>query len=72
MAEKLLTVKEVAQYLGVRPVTIYAWVKQRRIPHIPLSIGKRKECVRFRRESLEAWLRNREREAKGFTKWDLR
>jgi excisionase family DNA binding protein len=56
----LWTAKEVAAYLGVKPVTVYAWVKEQRIPHIILSRGKRKKCVRFRVEAIERWVAQRE------------
>ena len=61
--EKLITVNEVAELLAVRPATIYQWVKQRHIPHVVLSKGARKNCVRFRIRAIEAWLRNREKKA---------
>lgn len=70
--DKLMKAEEVAAYLGIRLSTVYAWVKRRQIPHVALSIGKRKECVRFRRASIDRWLEQREREAKGWTKWDRR
>ncbi len=58
---KLWTAAQVADYLAVRRGTVYAWVKQRAIPHIVLSRGRRKECIRFRPEDLENWLRTRVR-----------
>jgi excisionase family DNA binding protein len=70
--ENLLTVAEAADRLKVRPVTLYAWVKARRIPHLVLSVGQRKETIRFSEEALTEWLEARGREAKGFTKWDKR
>lgn len=57
--ESLWTVAEVAQFLAVKPTTIYAWVKQRSIPHVALSKGDRKTCVRFRPEAIRRWLRVR-------------
>lgn len=33
MEPRLLTVKELANYLGVNPFTVYRWVEQKKIPH---------------------------------------
>ncbi len=69
----LLTVPEVADLLQVKASTVYAWVKQRKLPAVILSIGRKgKETVRFRRSSIEAWIADHEREAQGFTRWDRR
>jgi excisionase family DNA binding protein len=51
---------EVADFLAVKRATIYLWVKQRSIPHVVLSRGRRKNCVRFRPEQIEEWLKGRE------------
>jgi len=56
----LWTAQQVAAYLGVKPATVYAWVKARRIPHIILSRGKRKACIRFRAEAIERWVSQHE------------
>jgi len=49
--DKLLTVEEIAEYLKLRPSTIYQWTHQGFIPHIKL--GNR---VRFRISQIEKWL----------------
>ncbi len=49
---RLLDVEDVAEILGMKPGWIYAQVRADRIPHIRL--GPR--CVRFRRESIDAWI----------------
>ncbi len=54
----LLSVEEVAAYLGVGPVTIYRWCREGRLPC--LKIGK---SWRVRREALEDFLRQGERSA---------
>ena len=59
--ERLWTVAEVAEFLAVNPSTVYAWVKQRLIPHVALSKGRRKTCVRFRPDAIQRWLRTRDR-----------
>lgn len=53
MTERLLlTVREVAELLGIRPGSVYHWVSQGRLPCIRLS----SRCLRFRREDLDEWL----------------
>lgn len=52
--EKLLTVEEMAEVLGVAVSTIYQWTHQEYIPHI--KIGR---FVRFNRMQVEQWLKNR-------------
>ncbi len=47
--------EDAAQLLGVKTSTLYAWVHQRRIPHI--RIGRR--CVRFDQKKLQAFLDER-------------
>src|SRR3712207_7067847 len=56
MKKDLLSVEEVAGYLGVGPVTIYRWCREGRLPC--LKIGK---SWRGRREALEEFLRRGER-----------
>jgi len=51
----LLGVEEVAQYLGVRPVTIYRWCREGRLPCVKLG-----KVWRIRRSSLEEFIRGRE------------
>lgn len=73
---RLLTAKEVAEFLGVKPVTVYAWCKQRQLPHVVLSIGKgpkrAKECIRFKQGDIEGWVEAHTRVSNGFSKWDRR
>jgi len=52
--EKLLTVEQMADYLQVKPSTIYQWTHQRFIPHVKL--GNR---IRFRVSKVEKWLEER-------------
>ncbi|HKF05416.1 MAG TPA: helix-turn-helix domain-containing protein [Candidatus Sulfotelmatobacter sp.] len=54
MTSDLLTVPEAAEVLGVKPVTVRAWVLQRRIPYVKLS-----KCVRLRRADLEQYIADR-------------
>lgn len=47
----LLTVKEVAEWLQVKPSTLYAWVAQGKMPALKLQ-----GVIRFRRADIDAWL----------------
>ncbi len=55
--DMLLNVKQVANYLQLKPSTIYAWAQGEKIP--AFKIGR---TWRFRRSDLDAWL---ERHLKG-------
>jgi excisionase family DNA binding protein len=55
---RLLEAEEVARYLGMRTDWVYREVRAGRLPHIRLG-----RAVRFRRESIDAWLKSRERGA---------
>jgi excisionase family DNA binding protein len=55
---RLLEAGDVAQYLGMRTDWVYREVRAGRLPHIRLG-----RAVRFRRESIDAWLESRERGA---------
>ena len=48
---EILTLEEVAQYLRLKPQTIYKWAQEKRIPAVKLG----KEW-RFRRSILDRWL----------------
>ncbi|HSK83654.1 MAG TPA: helix-turn-helix domain-containing protein [Rubrobacter sp.] len=54
--KEILGVEEVAEYLGVGPVTVYRWCREGRLPC--LKIGK---FWRIRRQALEDFLSRRER-----------
>jgi excisionase family DNA binding protein len=56
MSEKLLTVKEVAEWLGLSIHAVYRRVQSNEIPHI--RIGPR--TVRFHRAKVETWLNDLE------------
>jgi excisionase family DNA binding protein len=53
---ELLSVDEVASYLGVGPITVYRWCRQGRLPAV--KVGK---VWRIRRGALEDFLRRSER-----------
>jgi len=48
---KLMSIPEVAEYLGVKISTIYDWVHCRQIPYH--KIGR---LVRFRPSDIDAWI----------------
>lgn len=52
MTQGLLRVDQVAERLKLSPMTIYAWIRQHRLPAVKL--GRR---VRIREEDLEALIR---------------
>ncbi len=54
--ERLLTVQQVADLLGIKVQTIYLWVAQKRIPH--RKIGR---LVRFRMCDVEEFVEQRRR-----------
>jgi excisionase family DNA binding protein len=53
--KEILTIKEVAEYLKVRPSTIYSWVEHGRIPYN--KIGR---IIRFRKSEIDRWFDSRE------------
>ena len=47
----LLNVKEVSEWLQVKPSTIYLWAAEGKMPALKIH-----GVIRFRREDIEAWL----------------
>ena len=61
--EKLLSPRQVAEALGISPITIYSWIHRGTdIPFIKLSEGR--GPVRFRERSVQAWLDAKEKDAR--------
>ena len=54
MSNQLMTVSEVAEYLGLAVGTIYHMVSQKRLPCVRLSA----RCLRFRRSDLDEFIAN--------------
>jgi len=52
---KLVTVREVAEYLDVTPAAIYKWVKDGTMP-APIRLGGPRSTLRWRRVVIEEWL----------------
>lgn len=59
--ENLLTAKELAEMLKVSPSTVYLWASEGAIPCIVLKQGNRKNSIRFRKSSVEFWLKKCEK-----------
>jgi excisionase family DNA binding protein len=58
--EKLLNPSQLAEFLNVRPGTIYSWLSRGvDIPHVKIA-----GTVRFREKAVMDWLTEKERERK--------
>ena len=55
MENSLISLKELAKYIGVSKATIYRYVKRKKIPAI--KIGR---LWKFRREGIDKWLKKQE------------
>ena len=64
--EKLLTVKELSEFLQVNPSTVYKWVHYRFVPCVKIG-----DLVRFRQSKIEIWLKKRERKGRRAYKREL-
>jgi excisionase family DNA binding protein len=53
MSDALLTARQVADRLNVRPATIYAAAETGKLPCVRLWRGARRSLIRFRREDIE-------------------
>lgn len=59
MDQSLLTPEQVAELLAVRPQTVRDAAWRGKLPCVRLWRGKRKSLLRFRREDIDAFLRER-------------
>jgi excisionase family DNA binding protein len=50
MEDKIMTLEEVAEYLRVKPQTIYTWAQEKKIP--AAKLGKE---WRFRKSMIDEW-----------------
>ena len=57
--ESLLTLKQLSEWLQIKPSTIYKWTHFGYIPHIKLG-----KSVRFERIQVERWYRRRQRKGR--------
>ena len=68
MAERdIMTVKEAAEYLGIKPSTLYKYIKQGVIP--AFKIGS---LWRFKKSALDRWISKKLEEAEETSKGDRR
>lgn len=51
MTRRLLTIKEVSEYIGLAVPTLYTMVSQRRIPFVKMG-----RLTKFDREELDRWI----------------
>ncbi len=58
--KEVLTVKDIAEYMDIHPMTIYKYVKDGRIP--AFKIGS---SWRIRRDSIQKWIKENEQQKKG-------
>ena len=54
-SDKLVTVKEIAEYLDVTTAAVYKWVKEGTMPS-PFRLGGPKSTLRWKAETINAWL----------------
>ena len=54
-SNKLVTVRELAEYLDVTTAAIYKWIKEDSMP-APYRIGGTKGALRWTAEEINAWL----------------
>jgi excisionase family DNA binding protein len=54
MSDELMTVNDVAEFLGLAVGTVYHMVSQKRLPCVRLSA----RCLRFRRSDLDEFVAN--------------
>ncbi len=55
---RYLTPRQVADWIQVKPTTIYQWVHRGLIPFV--KFGEGKSTVRFKEEAIQKWLEEKE------------
>jgi excisionase family DNA binding protein len=58
--KQVMTVKEIAEYLGVHPMTIYKYVQEGKIPAFKIGAS-----WRIRRDSIKKWMDENEHKNQG-------
>jgi len=58
--KQVMTVKEIAEYLGVHPMTIYKYVQDGKIPAFKIGAS-----WRIRRDSIKKWMDENEHKNQG-------
>lgn len=59
-AKQVMTVKDIAEYLDMHPMTIYKFVREGRIPAFKVGTS-----WRIKRESIQRWIKEHEQSANG-------
>ncbi len=59
-SKEVMTVKDIAEYMDIHPMTIYKYVKEGEIP--AFKIGSN---WRIRRDSIQKWMKDNEQQRKG-------
>ena len=57
--EKLLSVQEASEILGVKVSTLYSWIHQGYVPHIKLG-----RLVKFSESDLSQWVEDKKQEGR--------
>ena len=51
MDKKYLSIKELSEYIGIKPKTLYSWVSRQVLPYYQIQ-----GVLRFRKDEIEEWL----------------
>ena len=60
MERKLMSVKEMASYLGVHLDTVYKMARANEIPHFRIS-----SKILFSKDAVDAWIKEKQEQSKG-------
>jgi len=55
--EKLMTVTQVADYLGLSRQTIYEYIRSNAIPYESPQTNKQRPIYRFRKTNIDNWMK---------------
>lgn len=58
--KQVMTIKDVADYLDVHPITIYKYVNEGKIPAFKIGTS-----WRIRKDSIQKWMEENEQQIKG-------
>ncbi|MBU1852953.1 MAG: helix-turn-helix domain-containing protein [Candidatus Omnitrophica bacterium] len=59
-SKQVMTVKDIADYLHMHPMTIYRYVKEGKIPAFKIGTS-----WRIRRDSIQKWIKESEQQTEG-------
>ena len=59
----MLTVTQVARQAGVSPSLVYAWCRERRLPHLRVGTSGRRGQIRIDPADLDAFLKTLKQDA---------